>query len=115
MHPLLIASSFHQQFIDIHPFGDGNGRMARILTNLILMVCNYAPIIIRTENREEYYQVLNESSATDPTEIAIFFGNLLIQSLEMTLAVAKGDGTESIENMEKSLKKIDEEIRKNLD
>ena len=35
LHPLLIAAGFHCEFVQIHPFGDGNGRMARILTNLI--------------------------------------------------------------------------------
>jgi len=37
LHPLVLAATFHYRFVAIHPFDDGNGRMARLLTNLILM------------------------------------------------------------------------------
>ncbi len=114
LHPLLISASFHQQFIDIHPFGDGNGRMARILTNLILMLCNYVPIIVQSEDREAYYQALNSSSATNPQEISIFFGKQLIKSLKMTLEVAKGNGLESQKEIDNSLKNLNDEINKDL-
>ena len=47
-HPIIIAATFHYRFVRIHPFDDGNGRMARLLMNMILIkhgytVCPHSP------------------------------------------------------------------------
>ncbi|WP_294824442.1 Fic family protein, partial [uncultured Flavobacterium sp.] len=57
-NPILLAAEFHYKFILIHPFDDGNGRTARILMNFILMKFGYPPVIIKTEDKENYYAVL---------------------------------------------------------
>ena len=49
---------FHREFIRIHPFEDGNGRTARIITNYNLMMNNKAPIIIEKEERKKYFEML---------------------------------------------------------
>ena len=59
LHPILVACIFHLRFIRIHPFGDGNGRLARILMNLILMIKGYIPAIIRQESRQVYFNALS--------------------------------------------------------
>ena len=51
LHPLVLAATFHYRFVAIHPFDDGNGRMARLLTNLILMQHGFVPVIIPLEAR----------------------------------------------------------------
>ncbi len=43
-HPLLVIAGFILEFLAIHPFADGNGRLSRILTNLLLLQCGYAYI-----------------------------------------------------------------------
>jgi len=48
------AADAHLKFVSIHPFVDGNGRLGRLLMNLILMRGGYPPALIRKEDREEY-------------------------------------------------------------
>ncbi|MGH3683532.1 MAG: Fic family protein [Pseudonocardiaceae bacterium] len=45
-HPVVRAAWLHHQFIRIHPFEDGNGRVARALTLLVLLRANYAPLVV---------------------------------------------------------------------
>ena len=61
-HPVIIAATFHYRFVRIHPFDEGNGRMARLLMNMILIKHGYTVTMIRRENRGEYSRILNEST-----------------------------------------------------
>ncbi|MCF6339264.1 MAG: Fic family protein [Sulfurimonas sp.] len=49
----------HIGFTSIHPFFDGNGRLARLLSNIYMLKNGYLPIIINNENREEYIKLLS--------------------------------------------------------
>jgi len=60
--PLILAALVHNQFENIHPFQDGNGRVGRLLLNFILIQKGYPPINILLEDRKEYYHVLQEYS-----------------------------------------------------
>ena len=57
---LILASVAHNQFENIHPFGDGNGRVGRLLLNNILLKHKFPPVNIDFKNRAEYYQSLQE-------------------------------------------------------
>jgi len=57
---LVLAAVIHNQFENIHPFVDGNGRVGRILLNNILIKNNLPPINIDLKNRKEYYNSLQE-------------------------------------------------------
>jgi len=48
----------HVSFVRIHPFFDGNGRMARLLSNLPVLFAGYPPIVVPTESRAEYIRAL---------------------------------------------------------
>jgi len=58
--PLILASVVHNQFENIHPFADGNGRVGRILLNNILIKHGFPPINIELKQRLEYYRTLQE-------------------------------------------------------
>jgi Fic family protein len=55
---LILASVVHNQFENIHPFADGNGRVGRILLNFVLLRHKLPPVSINFKNRSEYYQSL---------------------------------------------------------
>jgi Fic family protein len=58
--PILLAAVVHNQFENIHPFQDGNGRVGRILINNILLKHKIPPVDITLEKRIEYYHTLQE-------------------------------------------------------
>ena len=58
--PLVLAAVVHNQFENIHPFQDGNGRVGRLLLNNILLKHNLPPLNIELLRREEYYLALQE-------------------------------------------------------
>jgi len=67
MHPVLYAASVHLKLVRIHPFIDGNGRIARLLMNLELMKCGYPVAIIPPIRRVEYFQSLESANRNDVT------------------------------------------------
>jgi Fic family protein len=60
MTPAELSSLFHYRYIRIHPFEDGNGRIARLLVNYILLRNNYPMIVIRTDDRQNYLKALHQ-------------------------------------------------------
>ncbi len=71
--PLALATIIHNQFEDIHPFEDGNGRVGRLLLNFILIKNNYPPINILLEDRAQYYKSLYEYQHNDKLRPTIQF------------------------------------------
>jgi Fic family protein len=58
LHPLERAAIFHGRFEKIHPFEDGNGRVGRFLSNVILVNNGYSPLIVRKTKRHAYMAAL---------------------------------------------------------
>lgn len=67
LHPVLKAAIFHYEFVSIHPFADGNGRVTRLLTLLTLWLSGYdfrqvlVPDSYYWRQRSAYYQALNQA------------------------------------------------------
>lgn len=73
-HPLLVVGNFLVEFLRIHPFQDGNGRLSRILTNLLLLQSGYVytPYVSHEKivelNKTDYYLALRQSQRTFGTK-----------------------------------------------
>jgi Fic family protein len=79
---LLNAAIAHAWFVIIHPFIDGNGRVARLLMNLILMRYGYPIAIITKEDRLRYYDALEEAQSSDLTAFIGLLIECVYESLE---------------------------------
>jgi Fic family protein len=74
LHPLLVIGIFIVEFLAIHPFQDGNGRLSRILTTLLLLKAGYLYVpyssleSVIEDNKESYYLALRRTQKTLGTE-----------------------------------------------
>jgi len=65
LYPIVRACYLHGKFLKIHPFVDGNGRTARLLLNFELMKNGYPPVVIKNDNKVEYYDSLDKAHTTN--------------------------------------------------
>ncbi len=87
-HPIEKATKLHSIFVKIHPFIDGNGRTARLLLNFELMKHGYLPVVIKNENRLEYYKALDKSHITgDYSDFIDIVANLEIEMIDLYLKI----------------------------
>jgi Fic family protein len=110
LHPLVLAATFHYRFVAIHPFDDGNGRMARLLTNLILMQHGFVPLIVPLERRGDYLLALEKADADELADFVALLGSELIRSLELTLAAARGEPLEAPGGLDRRIQRLQEEL-----
>jgi len=75
LHPVILAAEFHQRLVTIHPFVDGNGRVSRLLMNLILLQHGFVIANIKGDHaiRMSYYECLECSQVDDSMKGFIHF------------------------------------------
>ena len=78
IHPLILSSIFHYEFVFIHPFSDGNGRMARLWQNILLSkwenIFEYVPIESQLKKyQSEYYKAINDCNNNGNSTIFVEF------------------------------------------
>jgi len=83
MHPIELAAFFHHKLVYIHPFFDGNGRIARLAMNLLLMQKGYPLVVILKNDRKKYYQVLAKADKGNYIPLVRF----IAQAVERTLNI----------------------------
>lgn len=107
-HPLVVIANFIFEFLAIHPFEDGNGRLSRALTNLMLLQSGYAYVPYVSleeiiENKQtEYYLSLRETQKNHKTEHEniepwlLFFLGAVLEQTKQALSLINGNNTEKL-------------------
>lgn len=105
-HPLLVIGNFLVEFLNIHPFQDGNGRLSRVLTNLLMLKHGYSymPYIshekLVEDNKADYYLALRKSQKTIKTEDENilpwlgFFLKVLLEQAKQALEILSKENIE---------------------
>ena len=79
-HPVLAAAWFHHRFTQIHPFQDGNGRVARALLTWELVRAGYLPAVIGRDDRAAYIAALERADSGELDRLAAFLAHILART-----------------------------------
>lgn len=85
--PITVASWLHHRFAQIHPYQDGNGRVARAITTMVLLRTNLLPLVIDRDIRSDYITSLESADAGDLTGLAQLFARLERTAILQALSV----------------------------
>ena len=103
-HPIVIAATFHYRFVRIHPFDDGNGRMARLLMNLGLIRHGYTVATVQSDDRKRYLQELERADRTeDLAQFIDYIASCCRYALNLHLNAARGEPIEAPEDIDREI------------
>ena len=85
LHPLIRTAWLHHAFVSIHPFEDGNGRVARALSLLVLLRHRYAPLVVDRYSRADYISALESATDGDLRPLVRLFARLEVVALRAEL------------------------------
>lgn len=114
-HPVVLAAIFHYKFVRIHPFDDGNGRVARLLLNYILLKNNFPPVVIKSNDKKNYLSALHKADLGDIEAFSEYILKQEIWSLELSIKAAKGENIDEANDWEKKLAQMKMEAFQDID
>ena len=89
--PEVEAAWLHQRFTQIHPFADGNGRVARAIASLVFIRAGWFPLIVKRDDRTRYIEALEKADKDDLRPLVSLFveaqRNVLLQATEIAYDV----------------------------
>lgn len=84
-NPIIISAWVHHSFTQIHPFQDGNGRIARLLASLILIKNGLLPFTVKRNDKAKYINALEDADNDNPQKLVSFFAQEQKKSIELAL------------------------------
>lgn len=96
-HPLVRAAWLHHRFVGIHPFQDGNGRVARALVLLVLLRAHWAPLVVDRERRDDYFDALDAANNGKLAPLVALFADLEERALVSELQPPASVGDTAVE------------------
>ena len=110
LHPALQAALFHHRFLAIHPFDDGNGRLGRILLNLIVLRHGFPPVVVKLADRDSYVAALRKADVGESEGLATFVCQNLLDAESLYLRGAKGGSIEDVDDVDKAIALFKQEL-----
>ncbi|MBL7739281.1 MAG: Fic family protein [Chitinophagaceae bacterium] len=112
-HPIDVALQFHLDYVIIHPFYDGNGRTARILTNLLLISFGYPPFWVKTNERNIYNQYIGDIQGYggNPDLFFDFAADQILRSQNLVLDAITGKEISELDDLDKELALLRAELK----
>ena len=90
-NPIKKTAYIHHELTKIHPFTDGNGRVARILTNILLIKDGYPPVTLKKEDRAKYYDNLRKADNGNLNPFINFIAKAEDEALTIYLSIFGGE------------------------
>ena len=87
--PLVQCAWFHHRFTLIHPFTDGNGRMARLLASAILIRARWLPLVVLRADKLDYIRALRSADTGDLKPLVDLFGALQKRVVRQALSIGE--------------------------
>lgn len=129
MSAIELATVFHYRYIRIHPFEDGNGRIARLMVNYILIRHNYPMIVVKSKDKDGYLTALNRCDVqvgpvpsvgahAAPNHLGAFTDYMtkcLENALTICIKAAKGESIEEEDDFQKHIKLLQQLAKKKED
>ncbi len=90
--PEVEAAWLHHRFTQIHPFHDGNGRVARTLATLVLVKAHRFPLVVRNADKGDYLDALEDADRGDLAPLVTFFSGIQRREFVRALGLSRHAG-----------------------